>query len=83
MDLAMNVFLVFVRDHNFCQLLPKELASGGTDNGRVNSEFKPGTDLQARMVELGLKEPIRDIIYNGERLVPVMAKDDNSLSASS
>jgi hypothetical protein len=27
----MNVFLVFVRDHNFCQLLPKELAGSGTD----------------------------------------------------
>jgi hypothetical protein len=30
-DLGMNVFLIFVRDHNFCQLLPKELAGSGTD----------------------------------------------------
>jgi hypothetical protein len=43
MVLAMNIFPVMVRDHNFGRLLPKKLAKSGTDTSRINPEFKPGT----------------------------------------
>jgi anaerobic magnesium-protoporphyrin IX monomethyl ester cyclase len=42
----MNVFLIFVRDHNFCQLLPKELAGAGTDNGRIKIMAFPPLGIQ-------------------------------------
>jgi len=42
----MNVFLVFVRDHNFCQLLPKSLDRSGTDNGRTKIMAFPPLGIQ-------------------------------------
>ncbi len=45
-DLAMNVFLVFVRDHNFCQLLPKELAGSGNDHRRIKVMAFPPLGIQ-------------------------------------
>ncbi|HAY22212.1 MAG TPA: B12-binding domain-containing radical SAM protein [Desulfobacterales bacterium] len=42
----MNVFLVFVRDHNFCQLLPRELDRSGSDNGRIKIMGFPPLGIQ-------------------------------------
>ena len=42
----MNVFLVFVRDHNFCQLLPRELAGSGTADGRIKVMAFPPLGIQ-------------------------------------
>jgi radical SAM superfamily enzyme YgiQ (UPF0313 family) len=42
----MKVFLVFVRDHNFCRLLPKELAGSGTDQDRIKIMAFPPLGIQ-------------------------------------
>ncbi len=42
----MNVFLVFVRDHNFCQLLPRELAGAGTADGGIKVMAFPPLGIQ-------------------------------------
>jgi radical SAM superfamily enzyme YgiQ (UPF0313 family) len=43
----MNVFMVFIRDHNFCRLLPKELDRSGTDNGRIKIMAFPPLGIQS------------------------------------
>jgi anaerobic magnesium-protoporphyrin IX monomethyl ester cyclase len=45
-DQVMKVFLVFVRDSNFCQLLPKELVRSGIDNDRIKVMAFPPLGIQ-------------------------------------
>jgi anaerobic magnesium-protoporphyrin IX monomethyl ester cyclase len=42
----MNVFLVYVRDHNFCQLLPEELGRSRSDDGRIKVMGFPPLGIQ-------------------------------------
>jgi anaerobic magnesium-protoporphyrin IX monomethyl ester cyclase len=42
----MNVFLVYVRDHNFCQLLPEELGRLRSDDGRIKVMGFPPLGIQ-------------------------------------
>ncbi|RJR43655.1 MAG: cobalamin B12-binding domain-containing protein [Deltaproteobacteria bacterium] len=45
-DFSMKVFLVFVRDDNFCRLLPKELDRSRSDNGRIKVMGFPPLGIQ-------------------------------------
>ena len=42
----MNVFMVFVRDQNFCQLLPEELDRSRSDDGRIKVMAFPPLGIQ-------------------------------------
>ena len=42
----MKVFLVYVRDENFCRLLPKELDRSGSDHGRIKVMGLPPLGIQ-------------------------------------
>ncbi len=42
----MNVFLVYVRDENFCRLLPEELNISGPDDGRIKVMAFPPLGIQ-------------------------------------
>jgi anaerobic magnesium-protoporphyrin IX monomethyl ester cyclase len=42
----MNVFLVYVRDQNFCQLLPEELNKSRSDDGRIKVMAFPPLGIQ-------------------------------------
>src|SRR4030042_916977 len=42
----MKVFLVYVRDENFCRLLPKELDRSHSDNGRIKVMGLPPLGIQ-------------------------------------
>jgi len=42
----MKVFLVYVRDQNFCRLLPKELDKSRSDNGRIKVMGFPPLGIQ-------------------------------------
>ncbi|MHB8067710.1 MAG: B12-binding domain-containing radical SAM protein [Desulfobaccales bacterium] len=42
----MKVFLVYVRDENFCRLLPKELDKSRSDNGRIKVMGFPPLGIQ-------------------------------------
>lgn len=42
----MNVFMVYVRDENFCRLLPKELHKSRSDNGRIKIMGFPPLGIQ-------------------------------------
>ncbi len=42
----MNVFMVFVRDQNFCQLLPEELDRSRSDDGRIKIMAFPPLGIQ-------------------------------------
>jgi len=42
----MNVFLVFVRDENFCRLLPEELNPSRSDDGRIKVMAFPPLGIQ-------------------------------------
>ena len=42
----MHVFLVYVRDENFCQLLPKGLKGSRSDDGRIKVMAFPPLGIQ-------------------------------------
>ncbi len=42
----MNVFMVYVRDENFCQLLPEELNRSGSDDERIKVMALPPLGIQ-------------------------------------
>ena len=43
---VMNVFMVYVRDENFCQLLPEELNRSRSDDGRIKVMAFPPLGIQ-------------------------------------
>jgi hypothetical protein len=45
-DFLMNVFLVYMRDENFCRLLPQELDGSASGNGRIKVMGLPPLGIQ-------------------------------------